>query len=664
VEAISTASGRRYNTRGKGGRIMREFENAVPRPSTFKGYIGDPTLMARLQEHITAAKVKGTLPPHMLFSGQPGTGKTTIAMIVAKELNLPVFRFVGQELKKASQLKELFKIPASGAMLFIDECLPAGSMVVRSDGGVHPIEDIVSGELYAGGVIKNTLSRMADTLLRITTTQGEIVTTHTHPHMSYIPRYDKRLTGQGEVKEVRGQDLRVGDYLLSTTSIPHTVNNSWTPAQLAFVAMIISDGCVTTGKYKDSTYAGNSLQLSWSKRAQFIRAKQIIEAALPTFKVQPTSYTAAKNRDYVVRIYGAEFVKFICETFSIPTTNKKYTTVINNEIFYAPLESVKSFIDTILAFEGWSVKGHGKYVRMSSPAFIKQFQLLLKKFGIASGVYRFTPKGSTTEALRLHISDKRTQARSITFAGVAMRPAKITKIEVIPGRVKVYDFTTSTGYFTADGFFTHNCHSVSKEIAELLYPIMEDRQMSSPTDPTLMLYLNPLLVVGATTEPGSLEKPLLDRFSIKLTIPMYTDKQMVAIVAGMVSKIGRGWYSPDGIAAIARRSKNVPRIAGNLIYQVNDSAIANNVKVIDEKYVNEIMLRNGVTADGLDETDRKIIEALQQHNTLGLTTLATFVGEDPDWVSKVYEPYLMRMGYLTRGHAGRQLTDKGRAVKF
>lgn len=308
---------------------MQEMENAIPRPSSLAGYTCDAAFKARLQEHIDAAKIKGALPPHMLFSGQPGTGKTTIAMIMAKTLNLPVFRFIGQELKKAAQLKELLKTPDCGAMLFIDEI-----------------------------------------------------------------------------------------------------------------------------------------------------------------------------------------------------------------------------------------------------------------------------------------------------------------------------------------------HSCSKEIMELLYPIMEDRQMSSPTDPTLMWYLNPILVVGATTEPGSLEKPLIDRFTLKLTIPAYTEEQLVKIVQGMVNKMGTGWYTPDAVQAIAQRCKNVPRIAGNLVFQVNDSAIANAQKIVDSSFVAEVLRRNGITDDGLDSTDRKIIEALRQCETLGLETLSTMVMEDSNWIAKVYEPYLIQQGYLLRGKTGRSLTDKGRALKL
>jgi len=212
--------------------------------------------------------------------------------------------------------------------------------------------------------------------------------------------------------------------------------------------------------------------------------------------------------------------------------------------------------------------------------------------------------------------------------------------------------------------FIDEIHSVSKEIAELLYPIMEDRQVQSPTDPTLTIYLNPLIVVGATTEPGALAKPLIDRFTLKFTIPAYTGMQMIEIVKGMVSKMGAANYTNDAIIALAKRCKNVPRIAGNLIFQVNDYAIANKVAEVTDSEVKEVMDRNGVTDDGLDGTDRKIIEILQQHDTLGLDALSAFVGEDSNWIAKVYEPYLLQRGYLLRGKTGRSLTQKGKGVRF
>ena len=98
---------------------MKEL-SANPQLLCFDRYIGDPDLKARLREPIEAAKAQGILPPHMLFSGLPETGSATFAMIIAKVLNLPVFRFSGCELKTASQFKELLKTPECGALVFID----------------------------------------------------------------------------------------------------------------------------------------------------------------------------------------------------------------------------------------------------------------------------------------------------------------------------------------------------------------------------------------------------------------------------------------------------------------------------------------------------------------------------------------------------------------
>ena len=642
---------------------MKSYDNSVARPSGFDGYVCDPSVKTRLLEHIKAAHKRGCMPPHLLLSGGPGTGKTTLAGIIARTLNVPMIKFVGAELTRADQLRELFKLPEYGGVLFCDECLPAGSLVVWKDGGVSGIEEILGGELHGGGVIKNTLTRMADTLLRITTSHGEITTTPTHPHMGYFPKYEGKLDGEGKVAETRAADLKVGDYLLSVATVPHTVKNSWTPEQLAFVAMVIADGCITTGKYKGSSYVGTSIQLSWGKPAQFRRAKTIVENAVNTFGIKPTSYSCVQNRDYVIRIYGVDFVKLICDTFSIPATGKKYTATIGDEIFYAPLASVKSFVDTVLAFEGWKAEGHGKYMQMSSPTFIRRFQVLLKKFGIASGVYRFKPGKRKATAFRLNISDKRSNQTPVMFRGIPMLPARITKVEVVRGPVKVYDFTTSTGYFVADGFFTHNCHSVSKEVAELLYPVMEDGILPAKGNARLQLQLSPLMVIGATTEPGSLAQPLLDRFTVKMRIPEYTPEQMVEIVRGMAKGMAGATFGDYALQRIAQRSRGTPRVAGGLLTQVVASAIANGVSHVTEEFVSNVSQTMGIDANGMDRTDAAVLKALATSASgMGLETLAMIVQEDPAWVARSCEPFLIRQGYMLRTKSGRVLTEAGKAV--
>ena len=129
--------------------------------------------------------------------------------------------------------------------------------------------------------------------------------------------------------------------------------------------------------------------------------------------------------------------------------------------------------------------------------------------------------------------------------------------------------------------FIDEIHSVSKQVMEMMYPIMEDGRMSSVGDPTLKLYLSKLCVIGATTEPGSLEKPLIDRFTLKFNMQPYSEKQMILIVKGM-AKYARKNYSDDAIIDIARRSKATPRVAGSLLFQVNDFAISKELDLIDD----------------------------------------------------------------------------------
>ena len=104
--------------------------------------------------------------------------------------------------------------------------------------------------------------------------------------------------------------------------------------------------------------------------------------------------------------------------------------------------------------------------------------------------------------------------------------------------------------------------------------IMGDRSFLSPTDPTLTLYLNPHIVIGATTEPESLAESLLKRFPLKFSLPRYTDQEMLVIVKGMAARMSAAAYTADALSAIAACSKSIPRIAGNLIFQVSDNAKA------------------------------------------------------------------------------------------
>lgn len=222
---------------------------------------------------------------------------------------------------------------------------------------------------------------------------------------------------------------------------------------------------------------------------------------------------------------------------------------------------------------------------------------------------------------------------------------------------KLYEFPEYGGIL-----FIDEIHSVSKEIAEFLYPIMEDGVTTAIGDPQLPIYLNPVMVIGATTEPGSLEKPLLDRFVVKIAIKPYTEEQMLRVVKGMSAKFTGVTYTEDALATIAARSKSTPRIAGGLLYQISDTAIARGVATVTAEFAGKALEAMEIDKDGLDSTDHRILEALKAHQVLGLSTLAAIAGVDESSLLESYEPYLLRKGYLLRTKAGRKLTDSGLVV--
>lgn len=205
-------------------------------------------------------------------------------------------------------------------------------------------------------------------------------------------------------------------------------------------------------------------------------------------------------------------------------------------------------------------------------------------------------------------------------------------------------------------------HSISKPMMEMLYPIMEDFVMPGPSNKAVKVYLNRIMVIGSTTEPGSLEKPLLDRFLVKVQIPYYTQEQMEQIAERMAAKMSLIPWSKEAIKAVAQVSKSTPRIAGGYIYQISDTALANESKEVTEEDVYNTLKKLGVTRDGLDKTDRKILQLLKEYNVLGIKSLAAMTGLDVNWIENVNEPYLIRKGLLIRTVKGRSLTSKGKSI--
>lgn len=215
-----------------------------------------------------------------------------------------------------------------------------------------------------------------------------------------------------------------------------------------------------------------------------------------------------------------------------------------------------------------------------------------------------------------------------------------------------------------DVLFIDEIHRLSAVVEEYLYSAMEDFKIdlvidTGPNARTVEIDLNPFTLVGATTRSGLLTAPLRARFGINSRLSYYT----ADILAGIVKRSSEILNIPiDNEAAleIARRSRGTPRIANALLRRVRDFAEVKGSGVIDMKIAKSSLESLDVDTHGLDEMDNKILLTIIDKfkgGPVGLTTIATAVGEDPGTIEEVYEPFLIQEGFLMRTSRGRQVTD-------
>jgi Holliday junction DNA helicase RuvB len=197
----------------------------------------------------------------------------------------------------------------------------------------------------------------------------------------------------------------------------------------------------------------------------------------------------------------------------------------------------------------------------------------------------------------------------------------------------------------------------------MLYPIMEDRVISAVGDPRLRLHLNPLMVVGATTEPGEMPRPLRERFVLHVEIPEYTVEQIQQIAAGQARRLGRVEWLAGAVGVVAGACKGIPRISGQLLWQARDFVLARGASVVTAEDVRCVLERAGIGQNGLDPVDQAVIRALRDA-PMGLEALASVVGQDAALIRREHEPYLLRRGYIRRTGRGRELTESGKELKI
>ncbi len=216
-----------------------------------------------------------------------------------------------------------------------------------------------------------------------------------------------------------------------------------------------------------------------------------------------------------------------------------------------------------------------------------------------------------------------------------------------------------------DVLFIDEIHRLSTVVEEYLYAAMEDFRIdimidSGPNARSIQLSLNQFTLIGATTRSGLLTAPLLSRFGIKSRLEYYNSdilKKIIERSAGILNTS----ISSEASYEIARRSRGTPRIANGLLRRVRDFAQVLNDGRIDLGITQHALKALNVDEHGLDEMDNRILSCIIEKfkgGPVGITTIATAVGEEPGTLEEVYEPFLIQEGFLQRTPRGREVTAK------
>ena len=216
-----------------------------------------------------------------------------------------------------------------------------------------------------------------------------------------------------------------------------------------------------------------------------------------------------------------------------------------------------------------------------------------------------------------------------------------------------------------DVLFIDEIHRLNRSVEEVLYPAMEDFQLDvvlgqGPQARTLRLDLPRFTLVGATTRSGLLTTPLRDRFGVVQRLDYYGPDDLGRIILRSATLLEVD-VAPEGAHAIAMRSRGTPRIANRLLRRVRDVAQVQGLGRVDRPVAEQALALLEVDAAGLDDLDRKILTHLAvtfSGRPTGLGTLADAVGESPDTIEDVYEPFLLQQGLLARTPRGRVATPR------
>ena len=214
-----------------------------------------------------------------------------------------------------------------------------------------------------------------------------------------------------------------------------------------------------------------------------------------------------------------------------------------------------------------------------------------------------------------------------------------------------------------DVLFVDEIHRLNRQVEEVLYPAMEDYAIDimigkGPGARSVRLNLPKFTLVGATTRAGMLTAPLRDRFGVVNRLEFYTDRELMTIILRSARVLGVE-IEESGAMELARRSRGTPRLANRLLKRVRDFAQVKYDGVITEKVANYALDLLDVDKYGLDHIDRSILLTMIekfQGGPVGLDTLAASITEDAGTLEDVYEPYLLKNGFIQRTPRGRVVT--------
>ncbi len=214
-----------------------------------------------------------------------------------------------------------------------------------------------------------------------------------------------------------------------------------------------------------------------------------------------------------------------------------------------------------------------------------------------------------------------------------------------------------------DVLFIDEIHRLPRAVEEILYPAMEDFALDiiigkGPAARSIRIDLAPFTLIGATTRAGQLSTPLRDRFGVISRLELYTPEELAGIIRRSAGILGYN-INDDGAYEIASRARGTPRIANRLLKRVRDFAQVKGMSEINSDIAAYALARLEIDELGLDNVDRRMLEAIidfYRGGPVGLETLAATVGEEAVTLEDVYEPYLIQIGFIARTPRGRCAT--------